>query len=84
MSFLPKIEILSKKGGSIDKCDVKVMPCPFTSPKMFCAGPNILCQLKNLTAFSAFSKTLCWHKNQITECKSSFYMAQNVCDWHNM
>ena len=57
MSFLPKIEILSKKGGSIDKCDVKVMPCPFTSPKLFCAGPNILCQLKNLTAFNASSKT---------------------------
>ena len=27
------------------------MPCPFTGPKMFCAGP------KNLTAFSASSKT---------------------------
>ena len=27
------------------------MPCPFTGPKMFCAGPNFLSQPKNLTAF---------------------------------
>jgi hypothetical protein len=27
------------------------MPCPFTGPKMFCAGPNLLSQPKNLTAF---------------------------------
>ena len=33
------------------------MPCPFTGPKMFCAGPNFLSQPKNLTAFSATSKT---------------------------
>ena len=33
------------------------MPCPFTGPKMFCAGPNVLSQPKNLTAFSASSKT---------------------------
>ena len=25
-----------------------VMPCPFTGPKMFWAGPNVLCQTKNL------------------------------------
>ena len=28
-----------------------------TSPKMFCAGPNFLSQPKNMTAFSASSKT---------------------------
>ena len=33
------------------------MPCPFTGPKMFCAGPKILSQPKNLTAFSASTKT---------------------------
>ena len=33
------------------------MPCPFTGPKMFCASPNFLSQPKNLTAFSASSKT---------------------------
>ena len=34
----------------------RVMPCPFTGPKIFCAGPNVLCQPNNLTAFSASSK----------------------------
>ena len=29
----------------------KLMPCPFTGPKIFCAGPNLLSQPKNLTAF---------------------------------
>jgi hypothetical protein len=29
------------------------MPCPFTGHKMFCANPNILCQTKNRTVFSA-------------------------------
>ena len=24
----------------------KLLPCPFTSPKMFCAGPIFLCQTK--------------------------------------
>jgi hypothetical protein len=47
------------------------MPCPFTGPKMFCAGPNFLSQPKNLTAFSASSKTnanhlFVWHKMFIT------------------
>ena len=27
------------------------MPCPFTGPKMFCAGPNVLCQTKNLFTY---------------------------------
>ena len=61
------------------------MPCPFTGPKMFCADPNILSQLKNLTAFSASLKNFCaGTKNNSTECKSSFCLAQNVCDCHNM
>ena len=34
------------------------MPCPFTGHKIICAGPNFLSQPKNLTAFSASSKTL--------------------------
>ena len=38
-------------------CLTSLMPCPFTGPKMFCAGPNFLSQPKNLTAFSASSKT---------------------------
>jgi hypothetical protein len=35
----------------------RLMPCPFTGLKMFCADPNFLSQPKNLTAFSASSKT---------------------------
>ena len=52
-----------------------LMPCPFTGPKMFCGGPNILCLFKN---FCAGTKT------NFIECKSSFCLAQNVCDCHNM
>ena len=33
------------------------MPCPFTGPKMFCPGLNVLSQAKHLNAFSASSKT---------------------------
>ena len=33
------------------------MPCPFIGPNMFYAVPNFLSQLKNLTAFTASSKT---------------------------
>ena len=29
------------------KLSIRFMPCPFTGPKMFCAGPNILYQPKN-------------------------------------
>ena len=35
-----------------------VMPCPFTGPKMFCAGPIVWLRLVPL------QKLLCWHKNQ--------------------
>ena len=36
---------------------MSLMPCPFTGPKMFCADQNFFGQPKNLTAFSASSKT---------------------------
>ena len=39
----------------------KLMPRPFTGPKMFCAGPNFLSQPKNLVPLQ---KNLCRHKNQ--------------------
>ena len=32
------------------------MPCPFTGPKMFCAGPNFLSQPKNLLTYCASHK----------------------------
>ena len=59
------------------------MPCPFTGHKMFCANPNFMSQPQNLTAFSASSKTFVpAQKTNFTEYKSSFCLAQNVCDWH--
>ena len=33
------------------------MPCPFTGPKMFYAGPNFLSQPKNMTELITSSKT---------------------------
>ena len=47
-------------------------------PKMFCASPNFLSYPNDLTAFSAGTK------NNFTECKPSYCLAQNVCDWHYM
>ena len=32
------------------------MPCPFTGPKMFCAGPNFLTRTKNLLTYCASHK----------------------------
>ena len=54
------------------------MPCPFTSPKMFCAGPNFLSQRKNLTAFSASSKT--FEQAQ----KTILLNANQLFVWHKM
>ena len=61
------------------------MPCPFTGRKMFCVGPNFLSHPKNLTVFSASSKTFVLAQKPIfPECKSSFCLAQNFCNCHNM
>ena len=32
------------------------MPCPFTGPKMFWVGPNVLCQTKNLFTYCSSHK----------------------------
>jgi hypothetical protein len=56
------------------------VPSPFTGPKMICAGPKILSQPKNLTAFSAYSKKFVLAQKTIL----SLCLAQNVCDCHNM
>ena len=66
--FLEKVSILF------------LMPCPFTGRKMFCAGPNFMSQPKNLTAFCLFKNFCAGTKINFTECKSSFCLAQNVCD----
>ena len=52
------------------------MPCPFISPKMFCAGPNYLSQPKNLTAFSASSKTFVLAQKLILLNANHFFV------WH--
>ena len=36
--------------------DLILLPCPFTGRKMFCAGPNFLCQTKNLFTYCASHK----------------------------
>ena len=33
-----------------------LMPCPFTGPKMFCAGPKFLCQTTNLFTYCGSHK----------------------------
>ena len=54
------------------------MPCPFTGPKMFCADPNFLSQPKNLTAFSASSKTF------VPAQKPNLLNANHLLVWHKM
>jgi hypothetical protein len=54
------------------------MPCPFTGRKMFCASPNFLSQPKNLTAFSASSKTF------VLAQKSILLNANHLFGWHKM
>ena len=54
------------------------MPCPFTGLKMFCASPNFLSQPKNLTAFSASSKTF------VPAQKTILLTANHLFVWHKM
>ena len=46
-----------------------LMPCPFTGSKMFCTGPNFLCQNKNLFTHCGSYK----HK-----CSQIFGLAQKI------
>ena len=55
-----------------------LIPCPFTGPRMFCAGPNFLSQPKNLTAFSASSKTF------VLAQKTILLNANHLFVWHKM
>ena len=48
------------------------MPCPFTGPKMFCAGPKIWLHIVTL------HKLLCWHKKQI------LLNANHLFVWHKI
>ena len=69
LQILVKEDIISKR-------KYRLMSCPFTGPKMFCAGPNFLSQTKNLfmyctrlyqsQTFCARQKMICiqcWHKS---------------------
>ena len=77
------------KGLCFDTSEIffinSLMPCPFTGPKMFCAGPNFLSQPKNLTAFSASSKTfvpaqkpILLNANHLFVWHKKFEPAQNI------
>ena len=69
----------SRDGGGYDNQGVSVlMPCPFTGPKMFCAGPNFLSQPKNLTAFSASPKLF------VQTQKPNLLNANHLFVWHKM
>jgi hypothetical protein len=54
------------------------IPIYFTGPKMFCAGPKFLSQPKNLTAFSASSKTF------VPAQKPILLNANHLFVWHKM
>ena len=43
----------------------ELMPCPFTGPKMFCAGPNFLFRTKNLLTYCASHKHFVPDKKRI-------------------
>ena len=55
-----------------------LMPCPFTGPKMFCAGPNFLSQPQNLTGFGASSITF------VPAQKSILLNANHHFVWHKI
>jgi 2-keto-4-pentenoate hydratase/2-oxohepta-3-ene-1,7-dioic acid hydratase in catechol pathway len=55
------------------------MPCPFTGPKIFCAGPNFLNQPKNLTAFRASKKPFVPAKKQTILLNVNHFFV-----WHKM
>ena len=54
------------------------MPCSFTVPKIFCANPDVYAQTKNLTAFSASSKTF------VPTQKPILLNAKHLFVWHKM
>ena len=70
---LPQNDALCRYNGKL-----KLMPCPFTGPKMFCADPNFFSQPKNLTAFSASSKTF------VPAQKPILQKANHLFVWHKM
>ena len=60
------------------KC--RLMPCPSTGPKFFCAGPNFLSQPKNLTAFSASHKHFVPDKKMIC-IQQNWFLCRHKSFW---
>ena len=54
------------------------MPCPFTSPKMFWAGPNFLCQTKNTFTYCGSHKHFVPDKKGFAFSKIGFYAGTKV------
>jgi len=63
---------------SLPKTSLTLVPCPFTSPKMFCASPIFLSQPKNLTAFGASSKPF------VPAQKLMLLNVSHLFVWHKM
>ena len=60
----------------LSEYDIILMPCTFTGPTIFWAGPNFLCQTKNLIAFSATPKKI------VSELKLNLLNAKHILVWH--
>jgi hypothetical protein len=61
------------------KVSSRLLPCPSLGPKMFCAGPKFFNQSKNLTSFSASSKTF------VSAQKRNLLNGNRLfCNWYKM
>ena len=61
---------------------IVLLPCPFTGPKMFCAGPNFLSQPKNLVPLQKLlyrhKKQFCWMQIIFLSGTKCLWLAQYV------
>ena len=63
--------------------NLKLMPGPFTGPKMFWAGSNFLCQTKNFIYLLCQLQTFCArHKDDLHSVKLVFVLAQKSIKRH--
>ena len=52
------------------------MPCPFTGPKMFCAGPNFLSQPQKIIYIWCQSQTFCARQKDDLHSVKLFFCAR--------
>ena len=87
----PRFEMLQGKNQisviyalDVDLHQYSLMPCPFTGPKMFWAGPNVLCQTKNLFTYLLWqSQTFCARqKDHLHSVKLVFVPTQKFLKRH--